>query len=285
MRSHPLDFVQVTYNPVDREVEERILPLARDRGIAVIVNRPFREGALLRALARRTASAMGRGDRLHELGAARVEVHRLAPRCHLRDPGDDQRRPRAREHECGVRPPSRRVDAPAHRRGGGAGLMSEWWTYTADGVSCCSRRGPTTGRSSSTTWRSGPPQLVGLAIGLAIVALVVEQPPSSRSNHCRAAGRLLAVDRLGVSLPALRADQLGSGMVRGGVRARGVASRWCWRNRRPDGVSAGARSGVLDGNRARRDHRPRVSVPRRRSRDVRGRPPRSSAWRLTRRRS
>ncbi len=52
MRSHPLDFVQVTYNPADREVEARILPLARDRGIAVIVNRPFREGALVRALAR-----------------------------------------------------------------------------------------------------------------------------------------------------------------------------------------------------------------------------------------
>jgi diketogulonate reductase-like aldo/keto reductase len=44
--------VQVTYNPVDREVEARILPLARDRGIAVIVNRPFREGALVRSLAR-----------------------------------------------------------------------------------------------------------------------------------------------------------------------------------------------------------------------------------------
>jgi diketogulonate reductase-like aldo/keto reductase len=52
MRGNPLDFVQVTYNPVDREAEERILPLARDRGIAVIVNRPFREGALTRALAR-----------------------------------------------------------------------------------------------------------------------------------------------------------------------------------------------------------------------------------------
>ena len=52
MRAHPLDFVQVTYNPVDREAEERILPLARERGIAVIVNRPFREGTLVRALAR-----------------------------------------------------------------------------------------------------------------------------------------------------------------------------------------------------------------------------------------
>ena len=53
MRGHAIDFVQVTYNPVDREVEERILPLARDRGIAVIVNRPFRQGALIRALARK----------------------------------------------------------------------------------------------------------------------------------------------------------------------------------------------------------------------------------------
>jgi len=52
MRTRPIDFVQVTYNPIDREGEERILPLARDRGIAVIVNRPFRQGALVRALAR-----------------------------------------------------------------------------------------------------------------------------------------------------------------------------------------------------------------------------------------
>jgi diketogulonate reductase-like aldo/keto reductase len=52
MRTQPLDFVQVTYNVLDREVERRILPIARDRGIAVIVNRPFREGALIRAVER-----------------------------------------------------------------------------------------------------------------------------------------------------------------------------------------------------------------------------------------
>jgi diketogulonate reductase-like aldo/keto reductase len=52
MASRPIDFVQVTYNVLDREVEDRILPLARDRGIAVIVNRPFREGALIREVER-----------------------------------------------------------------------------------------------------------------------------------------------------------------------------------------------------------------------------------------
>src|ERR671916_157446 len=40
--------------PEDRS-KSRILPLARERGIAVIANRPFREGALIRSL---------RGDRL-----------------------------------------------------------------------------------------------------------------------------------------------------------------------------------------------------------------------------
>jgi diketogulonate reductase-like aldo/keto reductase len=52
MSSQPLDFVQVTYNVLDREVEARILPLAQERRIGVIVNRPFREGALIRSVAR-----------------------------------------------------------------------------------------------------------------------------------------------------------------------------------------------------------------------------------------
>lgn len=57
MRQHPLDFVQLSYSLVDREIEQRILPLARDRGIGIIVNRPFREGALLRTLGRRPLPA------------------------------------------------------------------------------------------------------------------------------------------------------------------------------------------------------------------------------------
>lgn len=51
MASQPIDFVQVSYNVLDREVEQRILPLARERRIGVIVNRPFRQGDLTQALA------------------------------------------------------------------------------------------------------------------------------------------------------------------------------------------------------------------------------------------
>jgi diketogulonate reductase-like aldo/keto reductase len=52
MRRQPLDFIQITYNILDREMEQRILPLARERGIAVIANRPFRQGDLIRAIRR-----------------------------------------------------------------------------------------------------------------------------------------------------------------------------------------------------------------------------------------
>ena len=40
------DFVQLSYNLEDREVEKRLLPLAAERGIAVLVNRPFQLGGL-----------------------------------------------------------------------------------------------------------------------------------------------------------------------------------------------------------------------------------------------
>ena len=46
LRGEPLDFVQVNYSLGEREAERRILPLARDRGVAVLANRPFSEGGL-----------------------------------------------------------------------------------------------------------------------------------------------------------------------------------------------------------------------------------------------
>lgn len=53
METEALDFIQLTYNIVDREAEKRLLPMAKERGVRVIANRPFREGALIDAAKRR----------------------------------------------------------------------------------------------------------------------------------------------------------------------------------------------------------------------------------------
>ncbi len=53
MRAEKWDFVQLNYALDDRAVEQRLLPLAAERGIAVIVNQPFGGGGLLRKLSPR----------------------------------------------------------------------------------------------------------------------------------------------------------------------------------------------------------------------------------------
>ena len=65
IEDQPLDFIQITYNLADREAERRLLPLAAEKGVAVIANRPFREGALIDAVMRRPLP-----DHAAEIGAA-----------------------------------------------------------------------------------------------------------------------------------------------------------------------------------------------------------------------
>jgi diketogulonate reductase-like aldo/keto reductase len=60
MASRPIDFVQITYNILDRDVEQRILPLAQERGIAVVANRPFRQGDLIRQVGRHPLPSFAR---------------------------------------------------------------------------------------------------------------------------------------------------------------------------------------------------------------------------------
>ena len=62
MRDHDLDFVQLTYNITHREVEDRLLPLANEKGIAVIANRPYDGGRLIKGL-------QGRGAQVPEWAA------------------------------------------------------------------------------------------------------------------------------------------------------------------------------------------------------------------------
>lgn len=44
------DFIQINYSITERRAEERLLPLARDKGLAVLINRPFMNGAYFRKL-------------------------------------------------------------------------------------------------------------------------------------------------------------------------------------------------------------------------------------------
>ena len=57
LRSEPLDVVQLNYSLGEREAERRILPLARERGIAVLVNRPFSTGGLFQRMRGETLPA------------------------------------------------------------------------------------------------------------------------------------------------------------------------------------------------------------------------------------
>ncbi|WP_431769315.1 aldo/keto reductase [Variovorax paradoxus] len=50
LRAEKLDFLQINYSIDAREAEQRLLPLAAERGVAVIVNMPFGGGGLLRRL-------------------------------------------------------------------------------------------------------------------------------------------------------------------------------------------------------------------------------------------
>ena len=53
MTSRDIDFVQLTYNITHREAEKRLLPLAKEKGIAVIANRPYDGGGLIKGIQRR----------------------------------------------------------------------------------------------------------------------------------------------------------------------------------------------------------------------------------------
>jgi len=44
----PLDFVQFSYNILNRTAEQRLLPIAREKGIATLINRPYQRGSLFR---------------------------------------------------------------------------------------------------------------------------------------------------------------------------------------------------------------------------------------------
>ena len=57
MKKYDLDFIQLTYNIIDRDAEKYLLPLAKERGIAVIANRPFQGGSLFKNIKNKSLSS------------------------------------------------------------------------------------------------------------------------------------------------------------------------------------------------------------------------------------
>ena len=114
MRAEDIDFVQLTYNVVDREAERRLLPLAAERGLAVIVNPAVPPRRPVRPLCRQPLAGLGGGDRLRQLGPGLPEVHRLPPSGHLRHSRDFAGRPHGGEHGRAARPPAGRRAAHPH---------------------------------------------------------------------------------------------------------------------------------------------------------------------------
>jgi diketogulonate reductase-like aldo/keto reductase len=57
LESEPVDFVQINYSVAEREADRTIFPLAAERGIGVIVNRPFGGGSVLGRLSNKPVPA------------------------------------------------------------------------------------------------------------------------------------------------------------------------------------------------------------------------------------
>lgn len=113
MRAGRIDAVQVPYNPLEREVEAVILPLAHELGLGVVIMRPFAEGALTGAVPDRFSPEDFAPFGITTWAQALLKWVLSDPRCHVVIPATSRRK-RPTENAAAGQPPFFGADERAH---------------------------------------------------------------------------------------------------------------------------------------------------------------------------
>lgn len=104
MKTGRISAIQIPYNPLERRVEERILPLAQELGLGVVVMRPFGEGSLMRRIPEAKALAPLQAFGVHTWAQALLKWILSDPRCHVAIPATSKPE-RMRENALAGDPP------------------------------------------------------------------------------------------------------------------------------------------------------------------------------------
>jgi len=104
MRTGRISAIQIPYNPLEREVERALLPLAAELGLGVVVMRPFAEGALMRRQPADTELAPLRPFGVTTWSQALLKWILSDTRCHVTIPATS-RRERMAENSAAGKPP------------------------------------------------------------------------------------------------------------------------------------------------------------------------------------
>src|SRR4029077_4059576 len=104
MQTGRITAIQIPYNPLERDVERDILPLAAELGLGVVVMRPFAEGDLMRRPPSAAELAPLRPFGVTTWAQALLKWGLSAPRCHVAIPATS-RPERMRENAAAGSPP------------------------------------------------------------------------------------------------------------------------------------------------------------------------------------